>query len=116
MPSRPSAQHVVSLEPGLHLIPGVLGGLLAVARATVGVEAMRGARIDLELSGLFVFLQRRLQRFDARDGNAGIGLAIEAEHRCLHLGTAGSIPDNHAKISSTYRKWRAGKPDGVTSR
>ncbi len=45
---KPSAQHFVLLEPRLHLVPGVLGGFLAVARPVVGVEAVRRARIDLE--------------------------------------------------------------------
>src|SRR5258708_24019901 len=32
-PSPRSAQHVVFLEPGLHLVPSILGGFLAVTRA-----------------------------------------------------------------------------------
>src|SRR5260370_7364933 len=67
-PSPRSAQHVVFLEPGLHLVPSILGGFLAVARAIIGVEAVRGARIDLELSGLFVFGHRPLHRFYATAG------------------------------------------------
>src|ERR1700742_3527679 len=63
----PLAQHFVFPEPVLHPLPAVLGGLRAVAGAIVGMEAMRGARIDLELSGLVVRCQRRLQRFDGRD-------------------------------------------------
>src|SRR5580704_2139838 len=44
-----SAQHIIFLEPGLHLVPAILGGFLAVAGAVVGMKAVRRARIDLEL-------------------------------------------------------------------
>jgi hypothetical protein len=74
---RRSAQHVVFLEPGLHLIPSILGGFLAVAGAVVGVKAVRRARIDLEFGGLVGLCERSLQRLDIRDGNAGIGFAVQ---------------------------------------
>src|SRR5215831_4258207 len=80
-----SAQHFVFLEPGGHLVPAVLGGFLAVARAIVGVEAVRCARIDLELGGLAGRLQCGLHRLDLRYRNALVGLAVKAEHRRLHL-------------------------------
>src|SRR3954469_1232552 len=80
------AQHPVLPEPGLHLAPGILGRVLAVARAIVGVEAVRCGGIDLELGSLLVFGQRRLEGFHRCDGNAGVGLAIEAEDGRLHLG------------------------------
>jgi hypothetical protein len=34
------AQHAVLLEPGLHLGPGILGRVLAIAGAVVGVETV----------------------------------------------------------------------------
>ena len=42
----------VLLEPGQHSGPAVLGGLGAVARPVVGVEAVRRVGIDLDLAGL----------------------------------------------------------------
>ena len=56
--SRRSAQDAIGLEPVGHLFPGVVRGLLAVARAVVGVEAVRRRRIDLELGLLARALQR----------------------------------------------------------
>src|SRR6476620_8781619 len=44
---RRSAENAVRLEPSGQLGPGVVGGLLAVARPVVGVEAVRCAGIDL---------------------------------------------------------------------
>src|SRR3954464_9911165 len=81
-----SAQDAILLEPGLRLLPGIFCGVLAVAAAVVGMEAVRRFRIDLEFGGLLVLLQGRLELLDLGDGNAGIGAAIDAEHRCLHLG------------------------------
>src|SRR6186713_2845496 len=80
------AQHPVLFEPGLHLAPRVLGRLLAVARAIVGVEAMRCGWVYLELGRLLVGGQRRLEGFHGCDGNAGVGLAVEPEDRRLHVG------------------------------
>src|ERR1700753_4318078 len=60
-PSTSSAKHLVFLHPGLHPAPCILGRFLAITRAIVGVEAMRRARIDLELGGLLVSRQRGLQ-------------------------------------------------------
>src|SRR5215216_4095617 len=73
------------LEPGLHLIPGVFGGLLAVARAVIGMEAMRRARIDLELGGLAGCLQVRFHLLDLSNRNSLVRFAVEAEHRRLHF-------------------------------
>src|ERR1700722_4338701 len=85
MAARRSAEHPVLPEPGLHPAPRVLGGFLAIACAIIGMEAMRRAWIDLEFSGLPGRCQRRLQRLDRRNGNAGIRLAIQAQHRRLHI-------------------------------
>jgi len=45
--ARPSAcrlaEHLIFLEPTLHLAPRILGRFLAIARAIVGVKAMRRA-------------------------------------------------------------------------
>src|SRR5947199_10202930 len=83
---RALAQHPVLFEPGLHLAPGVLGRVVAIARAIVGVETMRCGGIDLELGSLVVGRQRRLEGFHRCDGNAGVGLAVEAEDGRFHLG------------------------------
>src|SRR5262249_38312623 len=84
--NRSSAQYAVFPEPALHQVPGILGCFLAVARAVIGVEPMRRRGVDLEIRGLLVFGQRRLQRLYGGDGNPGIRIAIKAENRCLHLG------------------------------
>src|SRR5271168_3467069 len=70
---RRSADHFVLLEPGLHRVPAVFRRFLAVAGAVVGMEAVRGGRIDLELGGLARLGERFLQRFDRGNRNAGIG-------------------------------------------
>src|SRR6266702_5956544 len=49
------------------------------------MEAVRYAWIDLELGRLLRLRQRGLQRLDLSHGNAGISLAVEAQHRRLHL-------------------------------
>src|ERR1700747_2870806 len=46
-----SGEHFVFLEPGDHLVPAVLGRVLAVAGAIVGVEAVRRGGVDLDLAG-----------------------------------------------------------------
>src|SRR5262249_31193255 len=43
-----STQHLVLLEPGCEPLPGVLGGLLAVARPVTRMEAVRRVLVDLE--------------------------------------------------------------------
>jgi hypothetical protein len=52
LPTKRSAQHIVPLEPGDRAVPGVFGRLLALAPAVVGVEAVRGAVVDMEFGGL----------------------------------------------------------------
>src|SRR5258705_12448960 len=80
-----SAQHVVLLEPGLHLAPCILGGFLAVAGAVIGVEAVRSARIDLELGGLLGFRESGLQRLHRRPGKSGVPLPQPAPPPTLYL-------------------------------
>src|SRR5581483_396445 len=80
------AQYAVFLEPGLHLIPGVFRGFLAVAGAIIGVEAVRRAGIDLELGGLLVGRKRFFHLLHLRDRNAGVSPAVKAEYRRLHIG------------------------------
>jgi hypothetical protein len=41
-----SAQYAVFLEPGLRLLPGIFRGVLAVAAAIIGMEAVRRFRIE----------------------------------------------------------------------
>src|SRR5262249_30802367 len=74
-------ENFVLFEPGDHLIPGILGRILAVAGAIIGMEAVRRARIDLDLEGLPSRLQRPLQRVDLTYRDALVRVAIEAEHR-----------------------------------
>src|SRR5690242_12350416 len=50
------------------------------------MEAVRRARIDLELGGLFSLGECGLEGLDGRNGNAGICLAIETEYWRLHFG------------------------------
>src|SRR6476660_9896980 len=68
-PGRPQpalAQHLVFLEPIRHRAPGVLAGILAVARPIVGVKAVRSVWIDLEFRRLAGGLERRLHRLHLR--------------------------------------------------
>src|ERR1700735_3643165 len=82
---RRSAEPPVLPEPGLHPAPRIFGGFLAIACAIVGMEAVRCARIDFEFGGFPGSCQRCLQRLDRRNRNAGIRLAIQAQHRRLHI-------------------------------
>ena len=70
-----SAQDAVFPEPGLRLLPVIFRGVLAVAAAIVGMEAVRCFRIDLEFGRLPALLERRLELLDLDQGNAGIGTA-----------------------------------------
>src|SRR5713101_9418589 len=49
------------------------------------MEAVWRARIDLEFGGLLGRRESGLQRLDRRDGNAAIRLAVQAQHRGLHV-------------------------------
>src|SRR6185436_922331 len=77
----------VLLEPGQHALPAVLGRLLAVARAVIGVERVRHAFVDMDLGLLVVAegLQAGAQHFDALERNALVGAAVQAEHRAVDL-------------------------------
>src|SRR5262245_12084934 len=79
------AQHLVFLEPVRHLPPGVLGGILAVARSIIGMETVRGLRINLEVRRLASGLECRLHRLHLRHWDTLVGLAVKAEDRRLHL-------------------------------
>src|SRR3954468_6693572 len=79
------AQHFVLLEPGDRLVPGVLGRLLAAARAEGGVEAVPRAGIALEFGSLFGGLEFLFHLLDLLDFDASVLGAIETEHRLLHL-------------------------------
>src|SRR5258707_330640 len=57
-----------------------------VNRAAEKLFDLPRARIDLEFGGFLGCRERGLQGFDLRYGNAVIGIAIKAEHGCLHLG------------------------------
>src|SRR5258708_25754622 len=81
-----SAQHFVLLEPADHLVPGVLGGLLAIARPVIRVEGVRRAGIDLEFGGLFSGLELFFHLLDLLDLDAGVLGAVETEHWRLHIG------------------------------
>src|SRR5436190_23951003 len=80
------SEHLVLLEPVGHLGPALLGGFLAVARPIVGMEAVRRARIDLEVGGLAGSGERGLHGLNLRDRDAAVGFAVETEPRRLHLG------------------------------
>src|SRR5262245_45306172 len=78
-------QHVIFLEPVDRLVPRGLGGILAITRAIVGMEAVRGARIDVKRGGFARGLEPALHLPDLVDRNASISLAVETEHRDLGL-------------------------------
>src|SRR5215472_16809143 len=80
-----SAQNLIFFEPADHPVPAVLGRLFAIARAIVGDESVRRAGIGVEFGGLAAGLERGLHLMDLIDGDAGIGLAVEPEHRLLNL-------------------------------
>src|SRR5450755_4122428 len=83
--TRRSAQDFVLLEPAHHLIPGVFGRFLAIARPVVRVEAMRRAGIDLEFGGLFSGLELLFHLLDLLDLDAGVLGAVETEDWRLHI-------------------------------
>ena len=72
-------------RPPAPRFPAILGRLFAIACAIVGDKSVRGAGIGVEFGGLAVGLERGLHLMDLIDGDAGIGLAIELEHRLLNL-------------------------------
>ena len=76
----------VLFEPGEHLGPAVLGRFGPVTRPVIGVEAVRGIWIDLDLAGFSGRLARRRHLLDALDGDTLVGSAVKAEHRRLQLG------------------------------
>src|SRR5262245_6567790 len=84
---RAGSEHFVFHEPGLHVGPGGFGRFGPVAGTVIGVEAVRRAGEDLELSGLASGSEGRLHRLDLGDGDALVGLAVKAEHRRLHFGS-----------------------------
>src|SRR4029077_8135558 len=81
-----SAQDLVLLEPADHAIPGILGRLFAIACPIIGDETVRRTGIDMEFGGLATGFERRFHLMDLIDRNAGIRVAIEAEHRLLYFG------------------------------
>src|ERR1019366_359888 len=81
-----SGQHFVLLEPAHQLAPRLLGLRLAVAQSVIGVEAVRGAVIDVEFGGLARGLEPRFHVLDLLGLDAAVLGAIEAEHRLLDLG------------------------------
>src|SRR5688572_13698353 len=70
--------HAVLLEPGEHALPAVLGGLLAVGRPEIGMEAVRHAFVDVDLGLLIVAesFQARAQALDLLQRNALVGAAV----------------------------------------
>src|SRR5437868_13148958 len=76
----------VILEPGEHSRPAVFRGVGAIARAVVGVEAVRGVGVDREFTGLAGRLARGLALLDQFLRDALIGAAIEGEDRAFHVG------------------------------
>src|SRR5260370_35531434 len=85
MPGSWSGEAVL-FEPGEHLGPAVLGRFGPVTRPVIGVEAVRGIWIDLDLAGFSGRLARRRHLLDALDGDTLVGSAVKAEHRRLQLG------------------------------
>src|SRR5450830_550633 len=76
-------------EPFQGAFPAVFGSFLAVAGAVVGMEGMRRVGVDHELrgtGGLRAGRQRGLHALHGVQRNAGIGAAVQAQHRGLEAG------------------------------
>src|SRR5262252_6710796 len=84
--ARFTSAHAVVLEPSQHFRPPVCRGFGAIARAVIGVEAVRGVGVDLEFAGLARRLARRLTLLDRVLRDALVGAAVECEHRAFHIG------------------------------
>src|SRR5664279_1725721 len=78
-----SVQDTVFYEPILHLPPGILRRLHAIALPVVGKEAMARARVDFEFCDFPSRFQLLLHRLDLVWRYSGVLGAIEAKHRCL---------------------------------
>src|SRR5688500_20078160 len=72
-------------EPLQRALPGVCGRVLFVARAGVVVEGVLGAGVDVDLVCDACLLQRLFERGHP-GGDAGIVLAVDAEHGGLDVG------------------------------
>src|SRR3954447_11720929 len=73
----------VVFEPGEHSRPAALGGVGAIARAVVGVEAVRGVGVDRKFTGFAGRLARGLALLDQFLRDALIGAAMEGEDRAF---------------------------------
>src|SRR6202042_1650567 len=80
-----SAQYAIFLEPGDHLLPAILGGVLIVAWPVIGNKSVRRAGIFMKLRGLAGGLEGCLHLLDLIRCDARVGFAIETEHGLLHL-------------------------------
>ena len=82
-----SSSNPVLLEPGEHALPAVVGGFLAVARPVIGVERVRHAVVDVDhrLAVLAEGDERRAHALDRVQGDAGVGAAVQAQHRRVQL-------------------------------
>src|SRR5215510_7423334 len=82
--SRPS-RYAEALEPLLQAAPPIRGGVGAVRLAIIGEEAVRCAGVDDDLRLTMRGLQGRAHLLDALLRDAGVGAAVESEHRRLEL-------------------------------
>ncbi len=70
----------VVFEPGEHPLPAVLGLLLAVRGAVIGIEPVRRVGVEDDFRRLFRVLERGAHLLDGGHRNAGVGSAVEAQH------------------------------------
>src|SRR3954470_9749898 len=82
---RPRSADAVLPEPGKAAGPAVLGRGLIVRGAVVGVEAVIGFGVDLQLGGLAGLADRLPHPFDRGYRDALVLAAVEAQHRGLEL-------------------------------
>src|SRR5207245_2969402 len=70
--------HAVLLEPVQQAFPAVLGFVLAVAGAIIGVEGVRRVRVHDDLPGLPRFLEGLTHPLDRLDPDASVGPTVPA--------------------------------------
>src|SRR3954466_3417440 len=85
---RPVSSDAVPVEPRKHPAPSVVGGLLAIRRAVVGVERVRRVRIGVDLARLPGRLERRAHAVHAFVRDARVRTAVQAQD-----GRANAIDD-----------------------
>ena len=76
----------VRLEPGQHLLPGLVGGFLAIGGPIVSMKRMGHVRIKYEATGLAVAIAGLQYFLHFRNGShryAGVGTRVKTQHRSI---------------------------------